>query len=112
MEENNQQRGGFEQADVDAWAVGKFGIGLVAMCLVSLVLLFGLFRYFQSMEGGRTETVVKLPPEPRLETTPNLDLKAVRAAEDQMLNSYGWVDQQKGVVRLPIDRAIDLLAQR
>ena len=40
-----------------------------------------------------------------------LDLKAVRAEEDQVLNSYGWVDQQKGVVRIPIDAAIDLLAQ-
>ena len=36
----------------------------------------------------------------------------MRAAEDQMLTSYGWVDPQNGVVRIPIDRAIDLLAQR
>ena len=32
--------------------------------------------------------------------------------EEQTLNSYGWVDQQAGVVRIPIDRAMDLLAQR
>jgi hypothetical protein len=41
-----------------------------------------------------------------------LELKAVRDAEDQRLATYGWVDQAKGVVRIPIDRAIDLLSQR
>ncbi|HEV3263716.1 MAG TPA: hypothetical protein VG013_43175, partial [Gemmataceae bacterium] len=51
-------------------------------------------------------------PAPRLEVTPAVDLQAVRAAEEKELSTYGWVDQQKGVVRLPIDRAIDLLAQK
>ena len=36
----------------------------------------------------------------------------MRAAEDKILNGYGWVDQAHGVVRVPIDRAIDMLAQR
>ena len=34
----------------------------------------------------------------------------MRAAEDQLLTSYGWVDQSKGIVRVPINRAIDMLA--
>ena len=102
-----------EHSDVDAWMVGKFGIALVLLCIVALGLLFGLFRYFQSMDGGpRPETALKLPPAPTLETTPVQDLKAIRTAEEQLLTSYGWVDQQKGVVRIPIARAIDLLAQR
>ncbi len=28
------------------------------------------------------------------------------------MHSYGWVDQPAGVVRIPIDRAMELLAQR
>jgi hypothetical protein len=36
----------------------------------------------------------------------------MRAAEDKILNGYGWVDREHGVARIPIDRAIDLLAQR
>lgn len=102
-----------EHSDVNAWAVGKFAIGLVFLCILSLGLLFGLFQYFQSMDGGKPAVIaVKLPPAPTLERTPVQDLKAIRAAEDEVLNSYGWVDQQKGVVRIPIARAIDLLAQR
>jgi hypothetical protein len=112
MEENNQHLGGHEETDVNPWAVGKFAIALTLVCLLSLALLFGLFRYFLSEEGGKAEEAIKLPAQPRLETTPAQDLKAIRAAEDQVLNSYGWVDQQKGVVHVPIDRAIDLLVQK
>jgi len=110
----------FEESDVNAWAVGRFGIGLALICVFCLALLLGLFRYFENETGGTKARVgkgigvdaSKLPPEPRLEATPILDLQAMRAAEDQVLNSYGWVDKPSGVVRIPIDRAIDLLAQR
>lgn len=34
------------------------------------------------------------------------------AAQNQKLNSYGWVDRRHGVVRLPIDRAMDLIVLR
>lgn len=110
----------FEERDVNVWAVGKFGIGLALLCVVCLAILLGVFKYFENETGGPKPAVSqgigvdasKLPPEPRLETTPILDLQAMRAAEDQVLNSYAWVDQAHGVVRIPIDRAMDLLAQR
>lgn len=108
----------FEERDVDVWAVGKFGIALVLLCVVCLALLLGLFKFFENQNGGpRTQTQIgidaaKLPPEPRLQETPIQDLRAMRAAEDRILNSYGWIDKDAGTVRIPIDRAIDLLAQR
>jgi hypothetical protein len=51
-------------------------------------------------------------PQPQLQEHEVLDLKAIRAAEDQVLNSYAWMDPEKGVVRIPIGRAMDLLAER
>ncbi len=102
-----------EHRDVDAWMVGKFGIALVLLCIMASGLLLALFRYFQSAEGGLPRSAtVRLPPAPALETNPVQDLQAIRGAEDQVLNSYGWVDREKGVVRIPIARAIDLLTQR
>ena len=53
-----------------------------------------------------------MPPEPRLQTNPREDLRALRAREDAVLNSYGWVDKTAGVVRIPIDEAIKLTVQR
>ena len=112
MEENKQHRGGHEETDVNPWQIGKFAIALTVVCFISAALLFGLFRYFLSAEGGKAVETIKLPAQPRLEVTPAKELKDFRAAEDQKLNSYGWVDQPKGVVRIPIDRAIDMLAQK
>jgi len=110
---------GHEERDVNAWAIGKFAIGLVVLCGLTLLLLAGLFKYFKGQEAANqpppSEISIdtsRLPPEPRLETTPIQDLEAMRAAEDLALSSYGWVDQKASVVRIPIDRAIDLLAQR
>lgn len=108
----------FERRDVNVWAVYKFGIALSLLCIFSFGLLFGLYRYFLSREGGALPhdkvnvDARELPPLPRLQSAPIQDLKDMRAAEDKILSGYGWVDQQHGVARIPIDRAIDLLAQR
>ena len=101
-----------ETRDVDVWAIARFGIGLALLCILSLAGLFGLYHYFESRYGGRVAVTVPPGPEsgPRLEVTPVLDLARERAADDKILNSYGWVDRQKGVVRIPIGRALDLLA--
>ena len=106
---------GHETTDVNVWAVGKFAIGLVVVCVVSIALLFGLLKFFQSREETSVANTVeptKLFPEPQLQKTPVPDLKANRAEEDKLLNGYAWVDQPKGVVRIPVDRAIEVLAQR
>jgi hypothetical protein len=51
-------------------------------------------------------------PEPRLEKDERKNLKDARVAEEDALYSYGWVDEKAGVVRIPIDRAMELIAQR
>ena len=47
-----------------------------------------------------------------LEVKPGEDLKTVRAQEDAILKSYAWADPDKGIVRIPIDRAIEIVAAR
>ncbi len=107
-----------EDSDVDTRAVGKFGIALALLCIISLGLVFGLFEYFFESDEARSrvpaaqKVEAKLPPQPRLQRTPVLDLQRMRQEESQVLDSYGWVDGRNGIVRIPIDRAIDLLAQR
>lgn len=103
---------GHETRDVNAWTVGKFAIGLVLLCILSVAVLLGFFEYLQRSAGPIGGGPRPTPPQPRLETTPILDLQAMRDAEDKILNSYGWVDKSKGTVRIPIAQAIDLLAQR
>jgi hypothetical protein len=52
------------------------------------------------------------PPEPRLQIAPRADLARLRAREEALLEGYGWVDRDGGVARIPIERAIELLAAR
>jgi hypothetical protein len=111
---------GYERTDVDTWAIGKFGIALVLICVASMGMLLMFFHYMIARDGppppkassGLNREASKQPPAPQLEETPIRDLQAERAAEDRILNSYGWVDKQHGIVRIPIDKAIDLLAQK
>ena len=104
-----------ETTDVNVWAVGKFAIGLCVVTVISVVLLFGLLRFFQARDESAMAPVVepvKVFPEPRLQKTPIPDLREFHAEEDKLLTGYGWVDQQKGVVRIPVSLAIDVLAKK
>src|SRR5581483_8080886 len=115
-------KGGHEVKDVNYIAVTKFGIGLTLTIVVVVFVLWGLFDYFKSSEeklygaGPRVTSTIqnanKEPPQPRLQQSPPIDLREMRAAEDQLLQHYSWADRDKGVVRIPIDRAMDLLVQR
>lgn len=51
-------------------------------------------------------------PEPRLEVRYDEEIDKVRAEESALVNHYGWADREKGVARIPVDRAIEILAQK
>jgi len=92
---------------------GWFALALVAMIafvLVYAALLSGFFLPGLGITVPQVPTV--LPPQPRLQPNPALDFQALHATQEAELNSYGWVDQSKGIVHIPIDRAMELLAQQ
>ena len=52
-------------------------------------------------------------PTPRIQTDDgNQDVSDLHAREDLLLNNYSWIDESKGTVRIPIGRAMELLAQQ
>jgi len=114
----NQPGPRHEESDVNVFAIGRFAFALVAVVAVCLFLVFGFFHFLVNLTGGPRPAVSdysrngQLPPLPHLEERPTVELRAFRQAEDNELASYGWIDQKNGVVHIPIDRAIDLLAQR
>ncbi len=117
-EENPQVS--WERKDVDIVQITGFGIGLLVAFLVSVFAMWGLFEYFKvrenNLEPANQPSMMTqkqlLPPEPRLQAEPVLELNKMRANEDMLLNSYGWVDSAKGTVHIPIDQAIDMVAQK
>jgi hypothetical protein len=109
-----------ETSDVNFKAILTFGIGLTVAAALIHLLLWLLFMYFQNREAGTgvrlfplaAEQQNRLPPEPRLQTNPRQELSELRAGEEAILNTYGWVDKTAGVVRLPIDEAMRLTIER
>jgi hypothetical protein len=108
-------RVGHETTDVNIWAVGRFGIGLVVMTLLSVGLLIGVFRFFLDREAERDTREPKptaVFPHPQVLTNEPSNLARFRAEQEKAITGYGWVDQSKGVVRIPVDQAIDMLLKK
>jgi hypothetical protein len=110
---------GYETRDANIPGLLKFAFWMFVILAVTLVSMTFIFKFFKKVEPmGPTaspmvsDTYRMLPPSPRLQTQPHQELKDYCAAQEQEVNSYGWVDQPGGVTRIPIDRAIDLLLQR
>ena len=62
---------------------------------------------------NKVATLMQQYPTPRLQTDDGAqDIADLHASEDLLLNNYSWVDQSQGKVRIPIERAMELIAQR
>jgi hypothetical protein len=106
---------GHESTDVDPKRVAVVGIGiLVGLGAVALAGSYFLYRGLEGREPiagpSRISESPEPAPAPRLQAYPILDLERVRAAEDAAIAGYGWVDRRAGIARIPVERAIDLLA--
>lgn len=108
---------GYEIRDANTSGILLF-LALLATTVV-LVLLFawGLFRqYSLSINNKPPDSpftgVREVPSAPRLQVTPREDLQRILADQQSKLETYGWEDRQAGTVRIPIERAMDLLVQK
>src|SRR6187549_773558 len=103
-----------EERDINLGAVLWSGVGLLVVAVVVYVVVWLLFGILAG-RAARSATQqyplaakesTRLPPEPRLQTAPREDLQNLRAREDELLNSYQWVDRTGGTVRIPIKEAM------
>lgn len=113
---------GYEPTQVAVGRVVSWGIALIvgaALVFVVATIMLVIFARPSVSLGIPPPGVAidasaptPLPPEPRLEATPGVTSAFVNSREESVLNSYGWVDRSKGVVRIPIAQAINVVAQR
>jgi hypothetical protein len=105
----------FEHSDISAKGVVLTGIGILLATWLIFVILYWPFQYFLGTHRHGAKAAwhgVTLPPKPRLQTSPSGDLLELHTASVSDLHKYEWVDHEKGKVAIPIERAIDLIAQR
>jgi hypothetical protein len=98
-----------------------FGIvaGMICCGIAIQIVLSGMLTHLlrspaptDSWNPVRPVQPAKQPPFPRLQVSPRVQLNQFRARENQELTNYGWVNRTTGIVRVPIERAIDLVLQK
>ena len=108
-----------EESDVDVSAILRYGLGLLGVALVVHVLLWWLFGVFER-QNARKQTQVypmavseqnRLPPAPRFQENPQQELQELRAKQKALLEGYGWVNKEAGVVHMPVERAKQLILE-
>ena len=107
----------YEDSNVSVKQLFAFAMGIVALVLVGVLVSALTFRFFERLtpmgpSAAPFEDVRDLPPGLRLQTAAPDDLKRYRDEQDKILAGYGWVDPRAGVVRIPVERAMELLLQK
>jgi hypothetical protein len=111
----------YEHTDIDPAIGYTFALWLTVAMVASFAIVYGVFVFFDrqartaNAEAQRyplAEVAARPAPTPSLETQPFKDVYLLREDEAKRLQSYGWVDKDGGVARIPIDRAMELMLQR
>jgi hypothetical protein len=132
---------GYEASDVGVSGIAVFLVSLLIFVAVAGVLCYGIGKVINSRmnkEDGpnskwtqtvnirqlgnlpsnpdmqnKVEEMTQTFPTPRMQRDDgNADVADLHAREDLLLSNYTWADQSKGTVRIPIERAMELIAQR
>jgi hypothetical protein len=132
---------GFERTDANVTGIVVFLTSLAIFVAVVGLLCYGIgaaFNAHMNREDGpnskwtktadvrelgnlpsspelqnKVAELTKSFPTPRVQTDDgNQDVADLHARENLLLENYSWVDQKSGKVRIPIERAMELIAQR
>jgi hypothetical protein len=107
----------YEKGDVHFRGVLIFAVALVVGVVLTLVLVGGMIAVLaqqspSSIRASPAGTPSVAPPPPVLQAQPWEDLRRYREEQSRLLLSYAWIDRKAGVVRIPIERAMELVIER
>ncbi len=127
----------FEREDLSTRGIFAFMIGLAIIGVVIYFIITGMYNFLDKYERAQTSTSSPLvtteearrvtsrrPTQdevenafknngaPLLETNERGQFRNFLMSQAQQLDSYGWVDEKAGIAHIPIERAMELIAQR
>jgi hypothetical protein len=109
----------YEEKDVNIKAIAWFGGGLLVLTVVAMILVWGIMASLDGNMDTASPSELTVPPEPRLQpnpidhTTTQMELlHREMARQEELLNSYGWVDKEAGVAHMPIEEAMKLTIEK
>jgi hypothetical protein len=118
--EHENPRVAHEPTDVNVKGITKWGIGLGIFTIASVFVVWFVFDQLvgyvarQSPEPSPLADVrgEREPPEPRLQPIPRLDVAETQESDGQVLNTFGWTDEERGIARIPVDSAMNLMLRK
>lgn len=111
----------YEKEDVNEKSSFWFGVVILVVMVVTAFATKPLYDLLAERETATQAPAAYVadsdmealePPGPRLQVRPEVDLEAFRARENAILASYAWVDKEQGIVRIPVEEAMRLVAER
>jgi hypothetical protein len=128
---NSTGNGGYERTDIGVRGVLYFLAGLAVFGALAYLAAAGVYSYLDKRSAAEQAPVNPLVtnaptdtrhiskdypqgafPNPKLEEDERGQLNGIRLNEEETLSTYDYIDKNSGTVRIPIDRAMDLIAQR
>ncbi len=109
---------GYETRDANAGGVFKFLTALGIALLVTVLVCWGLFRFFSVHDVNQTASdspfagTRQLPLGPLLQVNPREDWLKFRKEQEKYLETYAWENRPAGIVRVPIEEAMELLVKK
>lgn len=107
-----------EQSDVPIVPVIVVMAVLALLTVLTLIGLWALFNHFtgeravpKSVQIDTEIEAENVAPPPRLQDSPAQDMATWQAAEEAELNRFGWVDRERKIVKVPIERAFEVLVE-
>jgi mono/diheme cytochrome c family protein len=106
----------YEASYLNLWTIVLAGVGLLVVVVVILALTALLYSWF----GFRGTAGIPSPPTleqapipgPRLQAAPQEDLQRLRSTQQAWLESYGWIDEENNIAHIPIERALQIVAEQ
>jgi hypothetical protein len=101
--------------------VGKIMIACLYITIFTVLTFVGVRFLFLKLDASNEQAQKAasvfadqrvLPPEPRLQVDEPRTWKQELAVQTSQIEGYAWVDRRAGVVRIPVERAIELVAER
>jgi hypothetical protein len=108
----------YERDDVDTRSLVRWGLAIGAGVVLVLGILWVALRIGLSEPlPSRVQLIpanVTAPPVPGpgLDAVPEIRLDNYLQQENTLLNNYGWIDRQAGIVHIPITQAMQLMVEQ
>jgi hypothetical protein len=109
-----------EGSDVSIKSLGIFLAALAITMVITGAIVVWMFDLFlkEAEEADVPPSPLAAsaepspPPGPLLQVAERLDLRLHRESQEKLIHETAWIDRDRGVVRIPIERAIEITAER